>query len=153
VGEDLLPKRLNQYKTNTSCDGIGPCGYFEHSRKLCPSYHVFLRKAMDVQINHNSSNTFLTIVGTMTLFLKILLSFFDGHAMYASYIVLLSSSLSTRLEEMRKFVKFSSFELELSSLESFRPILAQFSLPITRLRENENPNRNTLKVLGKKKKT
>jgi len=51
----------------------------------------------------------------MTLFLKILLSF-DGHAMYASYIVLLSSSLSTRLEEMRKFVKFSSFELELSSL-------------------------------------
>jgi hypothetical protein len=40
----------------------------------------------------------------MTLFLKILLSF-DGCVMYASYIVLLSSSLSTRLEEMRKIVK------------------------------------------------
>jgi hypothetical protein len=40
----------------------------------------------------------------MTLFLKILLSF-DGRVMYASYIVLLSSSLSTLLEEMRKIVK------------------------------------------------
>jgi len=76
---------------------------FKTKSKAMGEIMYFLLKAMNVQINH-SSNNFLTIVGTMTLFLKISLSF-DGCVMYASYIVLLSSSLSTCLEEMRKFVK------------------------------------------------